>query len=303
MTRSQDTDNTASTSSSEWAHLAQRASAAIHDLIGWIIFDPRAKDNYANLGIPDGMGYYVATRFGPIIAAGADATGASGYSINNAFIGVGIDLMDEHTTAEAAMTARDAAVLPGLDEVAPSLKGGLGAYAGPIWKLVDDLPNCGRVLFGAHRGRENRESDNSALSAWLAFNCLREWRGDTHWALCVAADLDGAEVGLMHNAMVKYDDGEWIARSRGASDDEIDVAWQRLEEKGFAVDKSLTELGIQTRVDIETRTDELCARVWRTYGEANTMALLGWLEPYHEAFMAKIEATAGPNWMPAARYK
>ena len=54
----------------DWTALAQRASRASHDLVGWIFWDQRAIDNYAALGVPDGAGYYVATRLGPVAGAG-----------------------------------------------------------------------------------------------------------------------------------------------------------------------------------------------------------------------------------------
>lgn len=294
---------TKGTSMTDWLQLTTRAAACVHDVIGWIIFDPRAKERYADLGIPDGLGQYVATRFGPIAEAGTDAVGATGYSINNAFLGLGLDLMHEHADAETAMRSRDDAVLIGLEEIAPGLAAQLGELADHTWSVVDKLPNCGRVLFAAHRDRTFRAEGDPALSAWLAFNCLREWRGDTHWALCVAADLDGAEVGLLHNAMVNYDDNEWIAKSRGATPEEIVDAWERLEEKGFAASNELTEAGKAARLEIEKRTDEICVRMWKLFGESETADLCTLIEANHDAFMQRIEATAGPNWMPAARYK
>ena len=39
-------------------------------------------------------------------------------------------------------------------------------------------------------------------------NCLREWRGDTHWALVVANGLTGVEASVLHNLWLGYDP-EW----------------------------------------------------------------------------------------------
>ena len=53
------------------------------------------------------------------------------------------------------------------------------------------------MFFGAHL-RMPRPSD-AVLSGWHAVNCLREWRGDTHWALVVAAGLTGmAQTAARH---------------------------------------------------------------------------------------------------------
>jgi hypothetical protein len=286
----------------DWPSLAQRASRACHDLIGWIYFDPTAAHAYAELGVPNGVGYYAASRFAPLAGGGNDAVAATAYSINGAFLGMAMDLMREHTDADSVLLMRDAQVLRGLDAVSPSIAEGLGQFAEPAWAAVDQLHNGARVLFSTHRERAERHPFDPALSAWLAFNCLREWRGDTHWALVAAADLNAAEVGLIHNVMVDYDEAEWIARSRGADDVAIEEGWARLERKGFAQDRAFTDAGRAFRAQLEQRTDEICAQMWEAFGEARTVAFCELMEPHHDAFIAQIDATAGPRWMPAARH-
>jgi len=287
---------------SDWSALAQRGSRACHDLIGWIYFDPVAAEAYGELGIPDGAGYYAASRFAPLAGGGTDAIAATAYSINGVFLGMAMDLMHEHTDPESVMLLRDAQVIRGLDAVSPDIAVGLGRFAEPAWAVVDRLHNGARVLFATHRQRAERHPSNPALSAWLAFNCLREWRGDTHWALVAAADLNAAEVGLIHNVMVDYDEAEWIARSRGTSDDAIAAGWARLEQKGFAADRAFTDAGRAFRTELEQRTDEICGQMWEALGEDLTVAFCELMEPHHDGFIARIDATAGPNWMPAARH-
>ena len=75
------------------------------------------------------------------------------------------------------------------------------------------LPTVGRVFFAAHRRMER--PDDPLLSGWHAVNRLREWRGDTHWAIVAAAGLDGTEASIVHNAWLGYE-RDWLARSRGA---------------------------------------------------------------------------------------
>ncbi len=286
----------------DWSVLAQRASRASHDLIGWIYFDPAMVEAYAGLGVPDGLGYYAASRFAPLAGGGNDAVAATAYSINGAFLGLAMDTMHKHTDPESVMLMRDAHVRRGLDAVSPSIAEGLGRFAEPVWAVVDQIHNGARVLFAAHRGRAERQVADPAVSAWLAFNCLREWRGDTHWALVAAADLNGAEVGLLHNVMVDYDEAEWIARSGGADDAAIEQGWARLEAKGFASGRTFTEAGRQAREDLERRTDLICGQVWEALGEEMTVAYCELLEPHHDAFLAQIDEWAGPNWMPASRH-
>jgi len=286
----------------DWAGLAQRGSRACHDLVGWIYFDTGAAEAYADLGVPNGAGYYAASRFAPLVGGGNEAVAATAYSINGVFLGGALDLMREHTDPDSVMLMRDAQVIRGLDAVSPEIAAELGRFAEPAWAVVDQLHSGARVLFAVHRGRLERQASNPALSAWLAFNCFREWRGDTHWALVAAADLNAAEVGLIHNVMVDYDEAEWIARSRGADDDAIREGWARLQRKGFAVDRSLTDDARAFRNELEQRTDEICGQMWEALGEELTVGFCELMEPHHDAFIARIDATAGPNWMPAARH-
>lgn len=159
-------------------------------------------------------------------------------------------------------------------------------------------------MFSAHRAEPRPETTASAVSAWRAINCLRELRGDNHWALCAAADLDDVEVGLLHSAMVDVDEyggEEWIARSRGMDDDVIAGGWGRLESKGLAADAKLTQAGLDFRNDLETQTDKLTAPAWRAVGESTTITFLDLVEAHQDAFLQRINETAGPRWMPAVR--
>ena len=53
----------------DWESLSARASLASHRLIGWIYWDPGAIDRYTALGVPDGFGYYIASRGAPLAPA------------------------------------------------------------------------------------------------------------------------------------------------------------------------------------------------------------------------------------------
>lgn len=99
----------------------------------------------------------------------------------------------------------------------------------------------------------------------------------------------------------EYGSEEWIARSRGNSDDAVDSGWARLEAKGFAANRAINDTGRRFRQELERRTDELTAPAWKAVGETATRAFCDAVEPHHEAIVARIDATAGPRWMPALR--
>ncbi len=282
----------------DWTTLSARASMASHRLIGWIYWDPVAIEAYTALGIENGFGYYAATRGAPLAAAGHQAVAAAYYSIHPGFVEVSLAMAAAAATWEDVTGARDHGVTVGLQAYAPEICDGLADLGPALWEAADALPSSGRVMFAAHRGWP-RPAD-PVLSAWLAVNCIREYRGDTHFAILVAEDLTGTQAGLLHDAHLNYP-GDWIPRSRGADDAALEAALADLERRGLAADGRVNDAGLALRARIEERTDELCEAAWRLLGEERTLAFLDLVEPVGPRFLERIDATAGPNWMPAAR--
>lgn len=282
----------------DWTALSARASLASHRLIGWIYWDPFGIESYAKLGIPNGFGYYVATRCAPLAAAGPNVVTAACYSIRGDFIALSLDMCRQHTTFEAAYDVRNDAVGRGLREYAPSLERTLAPLAPRLWDAAESLPLSGRMMHAAHRSWPR--TDDELVSAWLALNCIREWRGDTHFAILAANDLSGVEAGLLHDAFLGYP-GEWIPRSRGADDAQITEALERLAARGFVTDGKVNMAGLALREEIERETDRQSELAWRNLGVETTTKLCEMIEPHAATFLARIDATAGENWMPAAR--
>lgn len=283
----------------DWQAITRRASLASHRLIGWIYWDPKAIELYTALGIPNGVGYYVASRAAPLAGAGHQAVAAAFYSIHPAFIEFSLTTAAQHSTWEQIMGIRNQAVGEGLRHYVPEIVDRLGQMSAPLWAVADALPEAGRVCFAAHR-QAPRDSD-PVVSSWLAVNCLREWRGDTHFALLVAEDISRVQAGILHDAHLNY--GGWIARSRGADDAALAVAFADLERRGLAENGQVNRAGEQLRQRIEDRTDELCQSMWRAAGAELSRQFIELIEPIGERLLERIDNTAGPDWMPAARLR
>ena len=284
---------------SQWSELTRRASFASHQLIGWIFWDPRAKENLAQLGVPDGLGHYITYRSAPLAAAGADVVTASFFTIKREFIQFSLAHAQPHISDWHAVTAaRDAAVLDGLKELAPEIIAPLGALADALWEAADAIPFEGRVLFEAHRAWPR--PTEPVVSAWNALNTIREWRGDTHFAILVSENISAVEAGLLHDAWMGYPK-EWIPRSRGADDAGIAAALATLDQRGFVTNGVINDAGVAYRQELEDRTDVLCEIPWRTLGQNITEQMLAIIEPVGARFVTHIDNTAGDNWMPAAR--
>jgi hypothetical protein len=197
------------------------------------------------------------------------------------------------------MQIRNQAVGEGLRHYVPEIVDELAELNTSLWAVADGLPESGRVCFAAHR-QAPRDTD-PVVAAWLAVNCLREWRGDTHFALLVAEDISRVQAGILHDAHLNY--GGWIARSRGADDAALAEAFADLERRGLAENGQVNVAGEQLRQRIEDRTDELCQMMWRSAGAELSQQFIDLIEPIGERLLERIDNTAGPNWMPAARLR
>jgi hypothetical protein len=283
----------------EWFDTTRCNARSVQTTIGWIFWDPAAVAGYAALGLPGPLGY-IAARAAPLAPAGPDAVVAAFGSISSPGIRLAFDLVDAHTTFDAVWNARDAAVVAGLQEFAPAIVDPLVSSGPHLWAVVDQLPTVGRVFFAAH-ARMARPAD-PLLSGWHAVNCLREWRGDTHWALVAAAGLSGMEASVLHNAWLGYEPG-WLPRSRGSAPADIDAAWESLSAKGLAADATVTPAGHALRQHIEDETDRLTVLPWQLLGAEPSRAFARDFEPPCERLLARVDETAGPNYQPASRLR
>ena len=73
------------------------------------------------------------------------------------------------------------------------------------------------------------------------------------------------------------------------------------DARGFVSYGRINDAGLAFREQIEDTTNELCEKAWRQLGEQLTLEFVQLIEPIGHKFLARIDATAGENWMPAAR--
>ncbi|MDQ1459581.1 MAG: hypothetical protein QOI08_1065 [Actinomycetota bacterium] len=283
----------------DWVEITRRNARSVQTTIGWIFWDPGAVARYELLGLPGPLGY-IAARAAPLAPAGADATIAAFGSISPMGIRMALDLVAQNTTFDDVWNARDAAVLEGLREHAPEIVDPLIALAPDLWEIVEALPTVARVLFAAHLRMPR--PDDPLLSGWHAVNCLREWRGDLHWALVAAAGLGGVEASILHNAWLGYE-RDWLPKSRGTRPDDLEYAWSSLERRELAHAGAVTPIGIELRRHIEDETDRLGTLPWRLLGEEPARRFAADFEPPCEKLLRRVDVTAGPNYQPASRVR
>jgi len=283
---------------SDWREISKEAAFVSHRLIGWIYWDPDALNAYTKLGIPDGFGYYVTSRAGLLGKAGSDSVSAAYYSIHPEFVNASYKLLNEHAGVEEAIQVRDAAVSNGLKKYAPDICEELASMNEVLWDAAKSLPISGRVLYAAQLG--HRRLDDPLTDAWLAVNCIREWRGDTHWAMLTADGITGVQAGILDGARRSYEE-DWLPRSRGADDEAISNAYRDLEERGLANEETVTESGIAYRQLLEDRLDNLASLAWRNLGADKSENYIRLVNKVGELLLRRIDVTGGTKWMPAAR--
>ena len=213
----------------DWVAITRRNARSVQTTIGWIFWDPGAVVRFETLGLPGPLGY-IAARRAPLVGARRAAVEAAFGSISPLGIAIAFETLETPARFLDFWAARDEAVLEGLAEHAPDLCEPLAEMGPALWSVVDQLPLAGRVFFGAHLAMA-RPAD-PVLSGWHAVNCLREWRGDTHWARVAAAGLTGVEASILHNAWLGYEP-DWLPRSRGTDPAELDAGWASLAERGL----------------------------------------------------------------------
>ena len=287
----------------DWFEITRRNARSVQTTIGWIFWDPGATRRYVALGLPEQFAEplgYIAARCAPLAGAGPDAVIAAFGSISPLGIRATFDLIGDTEQFEQFRSARDDAVVEGLRDHAPEIVEPLIELGPQLWSVVDQLSLMGRILYGAHLNLP-RPSD-PLLSGWHAVNCIREWRGDTHWAIVVAAGLDHAEASILHNAWMGYE-SDWLATSRGTGPDEIDAGWAALERKGLAADRVVRPEGVALRQRIEDETDVLTTRPWELLGEERSRWFAEAFEPPCAHLLHRVDVTAGPNYQPASRLR
>jgi hypothetical protein len=279
-----------------WVQITARNARSVQTTIGWIFWDPGAVASYEALGLPGNLGY-IAARLAPFRHAGYDAAVAAFGSISPLGIKFVVDF-DATTSLLKFWEARNEAILAGIATYAPALGDALVEFGPELADVGHALPTVGRPFAASHLGLPRCE--HPVLAGWHAVNYLREWRGDTHWALIAAAGLTGPEASTLHNEWLDYD-GNWLSQSRGLDAATIEHAWRGLEGKGLAAGHRLTAAGYELRQQLETDTNRATALPWQLLGRNRSSIFADQFEPPCEALLERVNLTAGERYQPGSR--
>ena len=150
----------------DWQELSARGGRVGHDVVGWMMWDERARAGLADLGFPNTNAWVVAWRLAALGDTPHSVMASMTYSIHPQIIELVSGAIRSITTPEQVLGVLDDAVVPGLESIVPGLAADLGELADDLWQGVDAMFHGMRPFFCAFRARPR--SDDPALSAWHA---------------------------------------------------------------------------------------------------------------------------------------
>jgi hypothetical protein len=257
------------------AGLPGRAHRALDALHAFVYFVPEADEEWQRAGLRPGRMGYFASRSAAMGAVPPSVTAATFYNFNPALVARYLPRAWGLATPEQALAAR----LQVADRGLRRLLGDEAPHAPAVQEAADlareaaaELPVPGRPLFAAHT--ELPWPEPAHLVLWHAVTLLREFRGDGHTAVLLAAGMSGLDALVTHTATGRGFTAAAAKVTRGWSDDEWAAAVARLRADGVLDGELLTPEGERLRAEIEGRTDELAAAPWLRLGVPRTERLI-----------------------------
>ncbi len=239
---------------------------------GLIYFVPEADQHYTALGLDAGMMGYFSSRAAAMGAVNAEVVVATFFNFEPGRIRALVPQAWERTTAPALWDARLAAADAALTRIFGErlAQPDIAEAADVLRAIVDACTPEGRALFAGHLGQEWPTEPHLAL--WFAITLLREFRGDGHIAALTVEGVSGLEALVIHGATGAVP-AAVLQGTRGWSNESWAAAVQRLQQRGWVDDNTLTVSGQQHRSRVEQYTDELAAAPWARLSEAQVTSL------------------------------
>ncbi len=282
---------------------ARQLGSVLEPFVGQVYFSPECHQAYEALGfdasareiggvaMPDGPAYF--TSRGSVLGQVPGTVVAATFGVFNPEVVVPcVELGWSKTDAATICQARTDGAVGQLRRILGDEPEGLERVNELLARAVEPLRPEGRSLYAgiASLGIP----DDPLAAAWRRGDMLREYRGDSHVAAWVSAELDATEIGLLTElywglALRSY------SRTRAWTDEQFDAATERLESRGLIADGGFTEAGRALREDIEVRTDVQMRPAIDALGDdaEELFALLG---PWGEQIRAaKGYPSSGPH--------
>jgi hypothetical protein len=247
---------------------ARALAGALEPVAGQVYFSRECHEAYAALGfspsptaapapavaMPDGTAYFSSR--GSILGDVPGEVVAAAFGVFNPAIVVPLVARGrEIATADSLATARTGGATAQLVRILGEEPEGVARATELLARANAPLRPEGKPLF-AGLVAAGLPGDPVG-DAWRLADRLREYRGDAHIAAWTAAELDGAEIGLLTELYWGLSMRTYI-RTRAWSAEELDAAEARLEARGLVASGEFTSAGRALREHVEVVTDRQC---------------------------------------------
>lgn len=241
---------------------------AVNTLHAVVYFAPDAKPRYEALGLKGYWMGYFASRGAALGTPGPELVTAT-------FHGFAPDIVARALPDAWSMVDRDALLAEraavARDALAPGLSGlDVPAMTKRLAGVAAGLDVAGKPLAAAQSSLAAPQEPLEAF--WHHLTVVREFRGDCHVAVLVAAGLDGVTSNVLQVAVGKAPEGQ--RQLRGWSEERWAAGEADLRARGWIDDQGVaTETGQIARERIEDATHRSCEAFMATESTAHAVAV------------------------------
>jgi hypothetical protein len=282
---------------------ARALAAALEPVAGQVYFSPECHSEYEKLGFrpspgdfagvagPDGAAYFCSR--GSVMGQVSGEVVAAAFAVFNPAVVVPLVAQGwDRTDASTICAARDRGAVGQLTRILGSEPAGLDRARELLGRAVAGLRPEGKPLYSGLRALGLLGEPMGDM--WRMADMLREFRGDAHTAAWTSRGLDATEIGLLTEPYWGLPLRTYV-RSRSWSEPDLDAAEERLVERGWLAEGTLTDTGRAAREEIEDVTDRQCRPIVDALG-ADHDDLLGILGRWGAAIRdAHGYPAAGPH--------
>ncbi len=204
-----------------------------------------------------GHGFFDGYVWGRAASLGADVSPSvvvSAFGVFNASLLSPVYVQARTVSSrDAILAAREAGASEGLRQATVGIpQATIESHGTLLLNALTPLEPGPRHLFGALQALPLPADPYGRL--WRAAELVREHRGDSHLAACVAAGLDMAEMNVLTEVWLGYPIGEYSS-TRGFDASRLTSAVASLEARGWMANGQLTLEGQVARDGVEAATD------------------------------------------------
>lgn len=277
----------------ELSKKARALAAAIEPVAGQVYFSPECHAAYEALGfrpspgqvsgvaMPDGAAYFCSR--GSVMGQVPGEVIAAAFAVfNPAAVVPAVTWGWTLSDAASMCDARTRGAVAQLVRILGPEPDGLARAIELLQRATQPLRPEGRPLYSGLRSLGT--PGDPMGDTWRLADMLREYRGDAHTAAWTSAGFDAAEIGLLTELYWGLPPRSYV-RTRAWSDDDLDAAWARLEQRGLVDRNAMSARGRSEREAVEVATDRQCRPAIETLGD-DFDELIGILAPWGTAIRA-----------------